>query len=304
MLIRSLRPRSFNINNPRILGLIFMAPTMLAVFWFLAVPLIVSMGLSFMRHSPRNPHLNGFIGLRNYIQLLGDEYVMNAIWRTALFSFVSVFFEIILGLGVALILDQKFKGRGLMRAIIILPWALPSIVNGVMWRWIYNADYGALNALLTQLGLMGGYKAWLADSFWAMAGVILANVWKETPFTVIMVLASLQGIPTELYEAARVDGATAWQSLRRITLPLLTPVLMICALLQVIWSFQTFDLIYVVTAGGPYGSTEIISYRIYLQVFKFLKFGYGSAMAYLASIILLIPSIFYIRAAYRNIVEY
>jgi ABC-type sugar transport system permease subunit len=296
--------RSFNLDNPRWLGLVLMAPTLLAIFWFLGIPLVYSLGLSFMRYSRRNPALNGFVGLGNYVKLFGDKYVTGALWHTFVFSFISVFFEIILGVAIALVLDQKFKGRGVMRAIIIIPWALPSIVNGVMWRWIYNADYGALNALLNQLGFLSKYQPWLALPRWAMAGVILANVWKETPFTIIMVLAALQGIPAELYEAARVDGATAWQRLRRITLPLLTPVIMICALLQVIWSFQTFDLVYVVTGGGPFASTEVIAYRIYLQLFKFLKFGYGSAVAYMASILLLIPSFFYIRAAYRNIVEY
>ncbi|MFB0546638.1 MAG: carbohydrate ABC transporter permease, partial [Anaerolineae bacterium] len=288
--MKSVKASYFNIDDPRRLGLLLIIPTMLGVLTFLAFPVLYSLYLSFMNYDLKDPTGIGFTGLGNYVEFLTDIVVIKALWRTIVFSFVSVTFEIILGVGMALVLNQKFKGRGLMRGMIILPWALPTVVNAVMWRWIYNPRFGALNALLTQLGIISKYQAWLADPFFAMAGVILANVWKETPFTIMMVLAALQGIPVELYEAAKVDGATAWQTLTRITLRLLMPVIMICALLQVIWSFQAFDLIYVITSGGPYGATEIIPYRIYLNVFKHLDFGYGAAIAYLAMFLLLIPS--------------
>jgi multiple sugar transport system permease protein len=187
---------------------------------------------------------------------------------------------------------------------MILPWALPSIVNAAMWRWIYNADYGALNALVTQLGIVDQYQVWLANDRMAMALLIFANVWKETPFTVLLVLAALQGIPPDLYEAAKVDGASLWQRFIAITIRLLLPVIMIVALLQIIWGFQTFELVQIITGGGPYSSTEVISLRIYAQTFQSLRFGYGAAMAYLTALIILVPAIFYIRGAYRSVVEY
>jgi len=257
-----------------------------------------------MNYNLTNPAANALVGLKNYIKLLSDAYFVSSVGRTILFSVSSAIFQIILGAAIALALDQKFHLQGFMRGLIILPWALPTVVNGIMWKWIYNGDYGALNALLTQLGILKEYKVWLVDPTWAMGLVIFANVWKEAPFIAIMVLAALQGIPPELYEAGKVDGASSWQNLWQITLPLLKPVLMVCGLLEIIWGFQTFDLIYIVTNGGPYNSTELVSYRIYLQTFKFFQFGYGSAMAYLVSLVIFIPAFFYIRSAYKNIVQY
>ena len=173
-----------------------------------------------------------------------------------------------------------------------------------MWSWILNANYGALNALLSQLGILHAYKPWIAEPVWSMSMIILANVWKETPFTIILVLAALQGIPPHLREAAVVDGAGAVRRFFHVILPMIAQIVMICALLQVIWSLlHTFELVYVITRGGPFNSTDIIPMRIYWQTFKALRFGYGAAMAYLAAVVLLIPAIFYIRSAYRATVE-
>ena len=293
-----------DLDNPKLLGTLLTAPTLLLVLGFLVFPFFYALGLSLMNYNLSNPAANAFVGLRNYFKLFSDTYFLSSMARTVLFSLVSVLLEVTLGITMAIILDKKFVFRGLMRGLIILPWALPTVVNAIMWKWIYNAEYGALNALLTQLGILSEYKVWLADPVWAMGLVIFANVWKETPFIVLMVLAALQGIPSELYEAGRVDGTSAWQALWKITLPLLKPVIMVTALLEVIWSFQTFDLIYVVTSGGPFNSTELVAYRLYLQTFKFFNFGYGAAMAYMVTLIILIPAFFYIRSAYRNIVEY
>lgn len=295
----------FDINDQKWLGLVLIAPALLAVIGFLLFPLLYALGLSFMNYDLSRPAAQGFNGAANYIKLLQDPAFLNSLKVTSVFSLVSVVFELILGVAIAVLLNQNFKGRGFMRGVIILPWALPSIVNAAMWMWIYNANYGALNALLAQTGIINEYQIWLGEPLKAMSAVIFANVWKETPFTVILVLASLQGIPTELYEAAKVDGASAWQNFVHITLPLLKPIIMVCALLQVIWGFaQTFELVYIVTAGGPYQTTELIPIRIYRQTFRSLRFGYGSAAAYTTLIVILIPAFFYIRSAYRSIVEY
>lgn len=296
--------RRLNPENERWLGLSLALPAVVTVLLVLVIPFVFSLVLSFTRYDLARPQTTGFIGLTNYANLLGDRYFLNSLKVTVVFALASMVLELILGVAIALVLNEKFRGRGVLRGVIILPWALPSIVNAAMWQWIYNADYGALNALLHQLGLIADYQVWLADPNWAMALLILANVWKETPFTTILVLAGLQGIPDEIYAAAKVDGASLWQRLTQITLPLLRPILIVCGLLQTIWSFQTFELVYVVTQGGPFGSTEVLPVRIYEMTFRSLRFGYGAAMAYLTGLILLVPAFFYIRSAYRNVVEY
>jgi multiple sugar transport system permease protein len=292
------------IDEPRRLGLTLVMPSLIIVFGFLVFPLVYSLVLSLMNYDLARPKENAFIGLRNYLNLTHDRYFLNAVVRTLIFSFSSVALEVVLGVAIALVMNQEFKGRGILRALIIIPWALPSIVNASMWSWILNANYGALNALLTQAGILSAYKPWIAEPVWAMVMLIVANVWKETPFTVILVLAALQGVPPTLMEAAVVDGAGAIRRFLNVTLPLILQIVMICALLQIIWSLlHTFELVLVVTRGGPFNSTDIIPMRIYWQTFKALRFGYGAAMAYIAALALLVPSIFYIRSAYKATVE-
>jgi len=302
-----MRTRPFgvlSIDEPRRLGLTLVVPSLLIVFGFLIFPLVYSFVLSLMNYDLARPRDNAFIGLGNYVRLTRDSYFLNAVVRTLIFSFASVILELLLGVAIALVMNLDFRGRSILRALIIVPWALPSIVNASMWTWILNANYGALNALLTQVGIMHSYKPWIAEPGWAMFMVILANVWKETPFTVILVLAALQGVPSHLREAAVVDGAGAWRRFFNVVLPMIVQIIMICGLLQLIWSLlHTFELIYVVTRGGPFNSTDIIPMRIYWQTFKALRFGYGAAMAYIAALALLVPSVFYIRSAYRATVE-
>jgi ABC-type sugar transport system permease subunit len=290
-------------DDPRVLGLVLVIPAILAILGVVLIPLINSFWLSMQQNDLSRPQENAFIWFKNYADLLRDPRYLNSLQATFKFSFFSVLFELVLGVAIASVLNMNFKGRGFVRGLMILPWAMPSIVNAAMWKWIYNADYGALNALLTQLHIIEEYQVWLANPRSATILMILANVWKETPFTVILVLAALQTIPDDLYEACRVDGASNWQAFLNITLPLIMPVLMIAGLLQFIWGFQTFELIYIVTGGGPFSTTELTTLRIYATTFRSLRFGYGAAMAYLTSLIVLIPAVVYIRSAYRRVVE-
>jgi ABC-type sugar transport system permease subunit len=290
-------------DDPRILGLLLVLPAMLAILGVVLFPMLNSLWLSLQQHDLSRPQENAFIWFSNYVNLLQDPRFLNSLQATIRFSLFSVVIELILGVAIAMVLNQEFHGRGFVRGLMILPWAMPSIVNAAMWKWIYNADYGALNALLSQLHIISNYQVWLAQPASATILIILANVWKETPFTVILTLAALQTIPDNLYEASRVDGATEWQSFLHITLPLIMPVLMIAGLLQFIWGFQTFELIYVVTGGGPFSSTEMTTLRVYATTFRSLRFGYGAAMAYLTSLIIFIPAVIYIRSAYRKVVE-
>lgn len=297
-----LRLRSI-LDDPRSLGLLLIAPAMLAILGVVLFPMLNSLWLSFQQHDLSRPQEDAFIWFRNYADLLRDPRYLNSLQATFKFSLFSVVIELVLGVAIAMVLNQEFRGRGFMRGLMILPWAMPSIVNAAMWKWIYNADYGALNALLSQLHIINEYRIWLAEPTSAMILIILANIWKETPFTVILILAALQTIPEDLYEASRVDGAMEWQSFLKITLPLIMPVLMVAGLLQFIWGFQTFELIAVVTGGGPFSSTEMTNLRVYAATFRSLRFGYGAAMAYLTSLIIFIPAVVYIRSAYRKVVE-
>lgn len=291
-------------SEENILGLSLVIPSVLIVFGFLAFPFFYSLVLSFFNKDLARPQNNGFVGFLNYINLFKDSYFLVSLRVTAVFSFISVFLELLLGVGIALVLNMEFKGRGFVRGLIILPWALPNIVNASMWSWIYNANYGALNALLHQSGIISEYQVWLGHPKSAMALVILANVWKETPFTVIMVLAALQAIPKQMYDAAIVDGANAIQKGYYITFAYIKQILMMCGLLQLIWSLlHTFEIIYVITRGGPANATNILPLRIYWQTFKSLRFGYGASMSYLIGILIFIPAFFYIRSAYKSSVE-
>lgn len=286
-------------------GILLAVPALLAVFILVFIPFINSLLLSFQRHDLARPQNDAFIGLGNYINLLVDPRYLGSLKASAIFSLVSVAFEIVLGIGIALVLNKAFIGQGFVRGLIILPWAMPAVVNAAMWKWIFNADYGALNALVTQLGIVQEYQIWLAHPVSAMALLILANVWKETAFTAILVLAALQGIPDVFYESARVDGASTWRQFLHITLPMIAPVIMVAGLLQIIWGFHhPFELAYIITGGGPYSTTELIPLRIYAQTFRSLRFGYGASIAYLTSLLLMIPAIFYIRYAYKRIVEF
>jgi ABC-type sugar transport system permease subunit len=298
------KPRSHPIfDDPRTLGLLLVAPAMLAILGVVLFPMLNSLWLSLQHHALSRPQEDAFIWFKNYTDLLQDPRYLNSLQATFKFSVFSVIIELTLGVAIAMTLNQNFRGRGFVRGLMILPWAMPSIVNAAMWKWIYNADYGALNALLSQLHIISHYRVWLAEPTTAMILVILANVWKETPFTVILTLAALQTIPDDLYEASRVDGATEWQSFFGITLPLIMPVLMIAGLLQFIWGFQTFELIFVVTGGGPFSTTEMTTLRVYAITFRSLRFGYGAAMAYLTSLFIFIPAVAYIRSAYRKVVD-
>ena len=218
-------------------------------------------------------------GLENFAWILDDTDFRAALGHTFYFTVVSVSLEVVLGVLVALLLDQEFYGRAFVRALLILPWALPTIVNAVMWRLIYNPEYGSLNALLVQLGLMDNYRSWLGDPQTAMNMIILADVWKTYPLIALMVLAGLQTIPKDLYEAAIMDGAGAWRRFWSITFPGILGALSVALVLRAIEAFKVFDIIYVMTRGGPADATKTVSFFVYQESFTYLRAGSGAAYA-------------------------
>jgi trehalose/maltose transport system permease protein len=212
---------------------------------------------------------------------------------------VSVLLETGLGVAVALVLHQRMRGRRLLRAAVLLPWALPTAVMALGWAWIFNDSFGVANDLLRRLGLVSQPLAWLADPTLAMAALVVADVWKTTPFSALIVLAGLQGIPEALLEAARVDGLGAWQRFRYVVWPLLVPSLLVAVLFRAVQAYGAFDVVYVMTGGGPGGSTETVSLYAFLNDFRYLDPGYGSAIAVQGMLLVFVAAALAMRSARR-----
>jgi len=235
------------------------------------------------------------VGLDNYLFLLGDSRFWNSLKNTVYFTLVSVTLEMCLGLGIAILLDQAFTGRGWVRALILIPWAIPTVVSARMWEWLYNGEFGLINFFLTQTHLTQQPVNWLGDPLWAIHGAILMEVWKTTPFAAILLMAGLQTIPRDLYHAAKVDGASAWAIFRYIILPSLKPIILVVLLFRTLDAFRVFDAIYVLTGGGPANTTETLSVYAYKVLFQTLQFGYGSTIAVVTFMCVALISIIYLK---------
>ena len=259
-----------------ILGLVFIYPIARA-FW-----------LSFFTENLATQLEPVFSSFTNYQRMLGDGRFWQSLWNTSVFTIASVSLELILGLTIALILNRSFFGRGIVRTIAIIPWALPTSVMGLAWAWIFNDRFGVINDILLRLGSIETGINWLGTPALAMTALVVADVWKTTPFISIILLAGLQSISQDLYEAHAIDGATSWQSFYQITLPLLMPQILIALLFRFAQSFGVFDLVQVMTGGGPAGSTETVSIYIYSTVMRYLDFGYGAALVVVTFLLLIL----------------
>lgn len=278
------------------LAALLLLPAALVVFGVVLYPAGRALVISFYDVNSPLPGAYPFVGLRNYGQVLADHRLWAAGEHTLYFTLVSTALELVLGLGLAQLLAAPLRLRWLFRAIVILPWALPTIVNGAMWRWIFNAQYGVANALLTQLHLQDEYRSWLGTSpFLALNVVILADVWKNTPLVAFFLLAGLLTIPRELHEAAWVDGAGPVRTFFRITLPLLLPNVALVLVLRTIEAFKVFDIVYVMTGGGPASGTQTVTFFTYLQAFSAQRFSAGAALAYLTVLTILGLALVYLR---------
>lgn len=290
-------------NRERAFGLILIIPTFLCVALFSLYPIIYSFYLSFHRIILGLPALgHKFVGLQNYIDLLHDRIALHSMINTLLFVFVSTTFEMILGLVIALVIHQQFKGRGVVRAAVLVPWAIPTVVASQMWRFLFNDKYGLVNYAFFGHDITH-YKAWLADPFFAFCAVIFADVWKTSSFAALLILAGLQTIPDELYEAAKIDGANGWRRFTGITLPLIKPALLIALLFRTMDALRIFDLVFVMTQGGPADSTNVLQFYGYKKIFAEGLMGYGSTISVLVFMITLIISIFYIKAIGSRLIQ-
>jgi multiple sugar transport system permease protein/N,N'-diacetylchitobiose transport system permease protein len=283
------------------LAALLLLPAALVVFGVVLYPAGRALVISFYNVDSPFPGAYPFRGLANYTDILSDRRFWTAVRHTLYFTVVSTAAELVLGIGLAMLLAAPLTFRWLFRTVVILPWALPTIVNGAMWRGILGAEYGVLNSVLTQLHILGGYRSWLGtDPFLALNMVILADVWKNTSLVAFFLLAGLQTIPKELYEAARVDGAGPVRSFLRITLPLLTPTIAIVLVLRTIEAFKVFDIIYVMTGGGPANGTQTVTFLTYLQAFSAQRFSVGAALAYLTVLAILALAMVYLRLLRQN----
>ena len=275
-------------------------PAAVAVFGVVVYPIARTLLVSLFRVDSALAVETPFVGLGNYTQVLGNQAFWASVGRTLYFTIVSTAIELVLGLAVAGLLNARLRARWVLRTIVVIPWALPTIVNAAMWRGVYNAQYGALNALLTQLGVIDGYRAWLGDPWTALNLVIVADAWKTVPLVAFFLLAGLTTIPTELYEAAMLDRASWPRIFRSIVLPMLVPSISIVLVLRTIEAFKVFDIIYAMTRGGPAGGTTTISFYAYVTAFSDQHFGVGSALSVLILVVILVLTTIYLRLLRRS----
>ncbi|WP_060788205.1 carbohydrate ABC transporter permease [Geobacillus zalihae] len=236
-----------------------------------------------------------FVGLKHYKDSFSDMRLWKALWNTTFFTVVSVAIELVLGLGIALLINKAFFGRGVVRATILIPWAIPTAVSALMWKFLYDGQNGIVAHYFETIGLVDRMGDLLTTEAGAMFAVIFADVWKTTPYMALLLLAGLQTIPSSLYEAASIDGATKWQQFTQITLPMLKSSILVALLFRTLDAFRVFDLIYVLTGGGPANSTETISILAYKVMFSQTNFGAGSALAVVVFLCVAIISMIYIK---------
>lgn len=284
--------KEHNISGERILGYWFSLPLILITFVFIFIPITGTIISGFFRDVTFMS--DKFLWFENYNRLFSDIHFWQSVRFTVLFVLVSVSLELFFGMLFALLLNEAFPGRGFLRVVILIPWAIPVAISARIWQLIYNFDYGAFNFLVMQTGLSNVPVNWLGSPAGAFFSIVISDVWKTTPFIVIILLSGLSAIPGELYEQSVIDGSNMWQRFRYITLPLLKPVLIVALLFRTIDAVRIFDLIYILTGGGPGGSTTSIS----LYAFKYYltgDFGYGSAISVVVFLVASALAVMYIK---------
>jgi multiple sugar transport system permease protein len=273
----------------------FLLPSFVFVCLFSLYPILDSFRLSFFRMILTLPWLGQkFVGWENYRDLATDPVALGSLATSMIFVAVTTPIEVLLGLAMALVLNESFRGRGWLRAVVLVPWAVPTVVASQMWRFVFNDRYGLFNYLLFG-DATDRYWAPLAEPGLALMSIMVADIWKTSSFAALIILAGLQVIPRELYEAANIDGANAWQKFRHVTLPLVKPALLLALLFRTIDALKVFDLVFVMTQGGPADTTNVLQFYGYKKSFAEGMIGYGSAIAVVVFLISLLLSIVYIR---------
>jgi multiple sugar transport system permease protein len=294
-----LRPR----RQWPVLPYVLLAPAVVVTLVIVFLPMIEAIVTSLYDLVLWKPRATRFVGLANYAKLLGDPVFWTSLGHTAIWIGLTVPLQMGLGLLAALVLNREFAWRGLARALVIIPWALPSVVIALMWRWIYDPSTGVLNELLLRLHLVESAVPWLADPGKALYAVIATLTWQGFPFFTVMILAGLQAIPQSLYEAAAVDGASPWRQFRHVTLPGIAGVLATAGLLRIIWVANSMDVIFVMTGGGPGYATYTMPLYAFIKARQNLDFGYGTAIAVTFTVLLAGVVALYILRTVREVEE-
>lgn len=278
------------------LAWMLVAPALGVIALIAIFPLAWTFWESLHLHELRMPWLGKpFIGADNYVEIARDPRFWSALGHTAFFTFVSISLELLIGLFLALAMNRAFRGRGFVRAAVLVPWAIPTVVAALLWRFIFESQGGIANEMLVTVGILDQPIVWFIRTWTAWIPVILADVWKTTPFVALLLLAGLQNIDLTLYEAAAVDGANPWWQLRHITLPLLKPAILVTLIFRTLDGFRVFDLIYVLTGGGPGTTTEPVALYTFNALLQNLRFGYGSALSVVIFAITFAIALLYVK---------
>lgn len=280
-------------------SIFFMAPALIVILLIMVYPLIKGISISF------TDRLFGYekysyVGLKNYIDIAKDPLFWSSLYNSIKLTTLTVIGNLVIGLGLAILLNSNYKFINFFRGLLFIPWVLPSMVIALTFRWLYNDFYGYLNYILVKYNLISHPVNLLADTKLAWIGILIPIIWCSYPFVMMVFLAALQSIDKSLYEAAQIDGASSWQMFKYITLPSLKPTLIIVTILQIIWEFSSFDLVYLLTSGGPGDATLTLSLYIYRKAFEYKTVGYGSALATVMFVILFIFTMIYFRILRGN----
>ncbi len=282
-------------------AMLFLAPMMAVLMAVAVFPVIYSFWISLHDLKLTRPHRVPFVWFDNYIKIFQDQLFWESVLRTASFTVMSVLAIMVIATLMAMLLNEEFRGRRILSAILLIPWAIPYVANGLMWKWIYDSGYGALNGLLMQLGFIDKYIVMLGDADKTMGLITNAFVWKEVPLATILLLVTLKSIRPDLYSAAKVDGANAWQRFMHITLPSLVPGFALVMIYESMMAIRHFDLFFILTEGGPADASHVVAWQVYVETFRKLAFGTGSALAYIMAVATFTLAFFIIRSTSRKL---
>ena len=275
---------------------LLLAPAYLLIAGFLFYPMATVFLLSLQEYQLMDPLNTPFVGLDQYAFMLWDEYFWRSLWNSVVWVVVSLFFQFLLGFCLALLLNSaRFRARGIFQAVVFAPWAVSGFLIAIIWAWLLNGEFGLVNDLLIRVGLLDQKVGFLSREETALLSCVLANIWFGVTFFAVMLFAALQAIPPSLYEAADMDGATAWQSFWRVTAPMVKPAIVITILLRAIWVFNWADLIWVMTGGGPAGASRTLALYVFQKAFLGLDFGYSAALGVALTVVSLVFTAVFLR---------
>lgn len=271
-------------------------PALLIIILFTVYPVVYNLDLALHKHVLTQPGRHPFTGAKNFLSVLKNPYFLRSISTTAQFTVVILVGVAVLGMLIALLLNERFAGAKVLQVLILIPWAIPVVMAGIIWRWMFAGNVGVINGMLYSLGLIDNYFSFFGNPASAKMALVVARLWKDVPLAAILLLASLQVIPHELYDAAKIDGGNAWDAFRYVTLPYLRPTFTVILILETLIGLVTFDLVFVMTGGGPADATTLVAWYAYTEIFTNLNLGRGAALAFILALITLVVAMFYFRA--------